>query len=851
METRDLNACCKQHEEMDVVPQVRDQLDSNSEVSNNIVKEAIVPKDDKCEDDLVKSDVVMDDKGGVEGIIKPKVGMEFETVDDAYNFYNQFGRLRGFSIRKHNSTKDKKTGLVKMRKFVCSNEGFRRVDKRDSNVRHHRDETRTGCLGYMMVVLGENGKYCVTIFNDDHNHPLVDQDKTHMLRSQRKLALSQAAGDDDCDQSGKKPKQGDENAGVLPVNYKYYLRSKRMKAIEMSDADGLLSYFRRKKVEDRMFFYSIQVDIDDCITNIFWADGGMLIDYEHFGDVVCFDTTYRTNGYSRPFAPFIGINHHKQIVMFGAALLFDETAESFGWLFRTFCDAMGGKKPQTILTDEDKIMSTAIEEEFPGTVHRICAWHIFQNALEHLNHVFHDSKSFYDDFSKCMYDYDEEEDFLAAWDKMLEQYELRDNTWLTKLFNEKEKWALVYGRSTFSADIISALRNGSMNVELKKYLDPENKITDFFDHFERLLDDRRNAESEANFSMAQSSPHTKLPVSILKHAADVYTLKIFKMFETEYANGLDWQVEETSDVGTMKKYFVFNQKGRKHIVTFDPTDESITCSCKKFEFVGILCGHALKATIHKLKRIPTKYILKRWTREAACSLKLSSSECKPKALSSRYSVLLRGFVRIAAKAAESEERFECAAKLTELMLSEIEKISRNKGQLDNLIGEECVVDEVVREDNDVEVMVDNAQSKEVDEIKRKENCHDGHWMENCLEKGSLKRRRKKLSKPTSTIPSNSSPNPMHYHAPNHPPTLISQVPYGNGANPVHYHVPTHPSAFISHGPYGSEMMPVYYNDQYHASSHPSTLISQENLRANYFQHFPQKSSEDRQGPSKK
>ena len=46
-----------------------------------------------------------------------------------------------------------------------------------------------------------------------------------------------------------------------------------------------------------------------------------MVDYGYFGDVICFDTTYRTNMYGQPFAPFIGVNHHKQTIIFGVALL--------------------------------------------------------------------------------------------------------------------------------------------------------------------------------------------------------------------------------------------------------------------------------------------------------------------------------------------------------------------------------------------------------------------------------------------------------------------------------------------------------------------------------------------------
>ena len=35
--------------------------------------------------------------------------------------------------------------------------------------------------------------------------------------------------------------------------------------------------------EDLNFSYAIQVDLDDLITNIFWVDGRMKLDYEYFG----------------------------------------------------------------------------------------------------------------------------------------------------------------------------------------------------------------------------------------------------------------------------------------------------------------------------------------------------------------------------------------------------------------------------------------------------------------------------------------------------------------------------------------------------------------------------------------
>ena len=52
------------------------------------------------------------------------------------------------------------------------------------------------------------------------------------------------------------------------------------------------------------------------------------MDYACFGDAVSFDTTFLTNKFEMPFAPILGTNHHKQTIIFGAALIFNETIES-------------------------------------------------------------------------------------------------------------------------------------------------------------------------------------------------------------------------------------------------------------------------------------------------------------------------------------------------------------------------------------------------------------------------------------------------------------------------------------------------------------------------------------------
>lgn len=42
----------------------------------------------------------------------------------------------------------------------------------------------------------------------------------------------------------------------------------------------------------------------------------MVADYVHLGDVVFFDTTFGTNGESRPFGVFVGFKQFREMVFF-------------------------------------------------------------------------------------------------------------------------------------------------------------------------------------------------------------------------------------------------------------------------------------------------------------------------------------------------------------------------------------------------------------------------------------------------------------------------------------------------------------------------------------------------------
>ncbi|PKU67575.1 Protein FAR1-RELATED SEQUENCE 3 [Dendrobium catenatum] len=73
-----------------------------------------------------------------------------------------------------------------------------------------------------------------------------------------------------------------------------------------------------------MFAWDVQYDEDDRLMNFFLADGVGRIDYDCFGDVIIFYTSYRLNKYNLACAPFVGVNNHWQNVLFMVAFLSEE-----------------------------------------------------------------------------------------------------------------------------------------------------------------------------------------------------------------------------------------------------------------------------------------------------------------------------------------------------------------------------------------------------------------------------------------------------------------------------------------------------------------------------------------------
>ncbi|XP_071708510.1 protein FAR-RED IMPAIRED RESPONSE 1-like [Rutidosis leptorrhynchoides] len=203
---------------------------------------------------------------------------------------------------------------------------------------------------------------------------------------------------------------------------------------------------RKKYVPGFSFEYKLE---KSQLHFIFWADEVAKCNYKEFSDVISFDATYRTNRYNLKFVPFTGIDNHRRCVTVAAAMIRDETAESYKWLLNCFMKTFG-KEPNMIVTDQDKSMAIAIKEVFKTAKHRLCMWHIMRKVpskIQEANPNIEDKqeKDFKKRFDKIVWNmYIEPTVFEEKLEKLMDDFSLKNDSWFKYMFDIRSSWMPAY-----------------------------------------------------------------------------------------------------------------------------------------------------------------------------------------------------------------------------------------------------------------------------------------------------------------------------------------------------------------------------------------------------------------------
>ncbi|KAL4379278.1 hypothetical protein GQ457_02G042570 [Hibiscus cannabinus] len=109
------------------------------------------------------------------GNLEPYTGMIFQSLDYARDFYFEYAKCTGFTIRTNRIQHSLKNTAIIGRDFVCSREGFRAAKHthREDRVLPPRPVTREGCKAMIRLAARDGGKWVVTKFVGEHSHKLM------------------------------------------------------------------------------------------------------------------------------------------------------------------------------------------------------------------------------------------------------------------------------------------------------------------------------------------------------------------------------------------------------------------------------------------------------------------------------------------------------------------------------------------------------------------------------------------------------------------------------------------------------------------------------------------------------
>ncbi|EEF32165.1 conserved hypothetical protein [Ricinus communis] len=525
-----------------------------------------------------------------EVVFTPYVGQIFRSDDDAFEYYSNFARKNGFSIRKARSTESQNLGVYR-RDFVCYRSGFNQPRKK-ANVEHPRDRksVRCGCDAKLYLtkeIVDGVTQWYISQFSNVHNHELLEDDQVRLLPAYRKiqeadqeriLLLSKAGFP-----VNRIVKVLELEKGVQPGQLPFIEKDVRnfvrtcKKTVQENDAlltekrendtFELLEACKAMAERDADFIYDYTMDENGKVENIAWS----------YGDSVRAYTVY------------------------------DESSHSLGWALQSFVRFMQGRQPQTIITDIDSGLRDAIARELPNTKHIICIWHILSKLSSWfslaLGSQFEDFKAEFD----MLCHLETVEDFEQQWNLLVARFGFASDKHMALLFSYRGSWSISYIRGYFVARTMSAEFSQSLDIFLKRILSGQTCLQVFFEQVSIAV----NFENQSRDGMQYMHIKTCMPIE--EHARCILTPYAFNVFQNEIVLSMQYGVQEMSDGSYLVRHY---KKMDGEYLVWIAADEQIHCSCKEFEHSGILCRHSLRVlAVKNYFQLPEKFYPLRWRRE--------------------------------------------------------------------------------------------------------------------------------------------------------------------------------------------------------------------------------------------
>ncbi|KAH0931741.1 hypothetical protein HID58_008858 [Brassica napus] len=510
------------------------------------------------------------------GGAEPYVGLEFDTAEEAREYYNVYAARTGFKARTGQLYRSRTDGTVSSRRFVCSKEGFQL-------------NSRTGCTAFIRVQRRDTGKWVLDQIQKEHNHELGGEAEetttTTTPRPVRAPAPTKLATT--VNQHRPKMKVVDESDREQRSSSKSSL--KRFKSCSVGE--GEVSNDHHSKV----------VSGSEPYAGLEFASANEACQfYQAYAEVVgfrvrigqLFRSKVDNSITSRRFVCSREGFQHPSRMGCGAYMRI-KRQDSGGWIVDRLNkdhnhDLEPGKKNQDGLKK--------ITDDVTGGLDSVELIELNNNNNKHIKKAtsrenrigkewypllldYFQSKQTEDmgffyaveldmrekerenlrpfpsefkyEYEKCIYQSQTVVEFDSVWNSLINKYGLRDDVWLREIYERREHWAPAYLRASFFAGIPI---NGAFEPFFGPSLDALTPLREFIGRYEQGLEQRREEERKEDFNSYNLQPFLQTKEPVEEQCRRLYTLTVFRIFQNELVQSYSYLCLKTYEEGAMSRF---------------------------------------------------------------------------------------------------------------------------------------------------------------------------------------------------------------------------------------------------------------------------------------------------------
>ncbi|KAI9107445.1 hypothetical protein K1719_021482 [Acacia pycnantha] len=280
------------------------------------------------------------------------------------------------------------------------------------------------------------------------------------------------------------------------------------------------------------------------------------------------------------------------------------------------------------------------------------------------------------------------EEFDAAWEDMMQQYEIRGHEWLQALYGDRKRWVPVYVKETLLAGMFPIQPSDKAPWFFEGYLSKQTPLKEFLVKYDQALQTKWQHEALADLDSRNSTFMHKPSCYFELQISKLYTNELFRMFEREIKGMYSCLSSRQINVDEPVISYLIKEQvevegnhqrvTRDYEVYYNGSETEVLCICGLFNFKGILCRHALSVLNQNgIEEIPPQYILSRWRKDVKRSYVIDhkSSGIDIDNPIHRYDHLYRRIVQVVEEGGKSHGRFRTAMQEFSVILDKLKRVN--------------------------------------------------------------------------------------------------------------------------------------------------------------------------------